>query len=384
MQQTTLVPGSAAARALFPITTQRTYLNHAAVSPLSTRVLDALDEWNRHWRDRAATPDLELPIDAYRERFATLIGATAGEIAFTPNTTSGLLAVALGLSWQEGDVLLTAAGEFPANVYPWRPLTDRGVRIVTVEGEAHRILPERLEAALEAHPTTRLLTLSHVSFATGARQDLAALGEICRAHGVYFLVDAVQSAGVMAIDVRSMKIDFLAAGGHKWLMGPLGAGFFYVRSDLIERLRPVTQGWLSVVDPRDFYDLDQPLADGASRFENGTLPWTSLTGLAASVETLLEVGVDRTACHVHALGDRLIQGLQRRACTIVTPLPAAHRGGIVCFRHPIRSSATLVSDLDHQRISVAERGPLVRVSPHYYNNTDDIDRLLAALDAPSV
>jgi selenocysteine lyase/cysteine desulfurase len=378
-ETTPLTPGSDAARALFPITEQTTFLNHASASPLSTRVSGAMQEWVNWWAQHGGRDDSPMPLAEFRERLARLVGTAADEIAIIPNTSEGLLLVAQGFPWRPGDALLTAEGEFTANVYPWQTLRERGVEIVRLPARNHRILPEDVEAAMRAHPNIRLLALSFVGFATGFRNDLAALGQLCRQYDVRFCVDAIQGAGALPIDVRAMEIDFLAAGGPKWLMGPIGAGIFYVRRGLIETLQSGHHGWMSTTDMADFFRYDAPWQESAARFEAGTLPWPSLYGLAASAETLLEVGIPNIERHVLALGDALIEGLEAKGCVVETPRGRGERGGIVSFSDPQRSAADVARHLDSHHVTVSARGPFVRVSPHFYNNLSDIERLLEVL-----
>src|SRR5262249_15311673 len=181
-----------------------------------------------------------------------------------------------------------AAEEYPSNIYPWLNLADRGVTLRTVPSRAGRVLVEDLVAATDA--TTRLLTISHVEFASGFRNDLDALGDFCRSRGIAFFVDAIQGLGPHTIDVDKTPIDFLAADGHKWLLGPEGAGFLYVRRDWIERLRPTGVGWHSVVGSYNSPGIDFTLKPTAERWEGGSFNMPGLQAFGASVGLLLELG----------------------------------------------------------------------------------------------
>ncbi|MDQ4077830.1 MAG: aminotransferase class V-fold PLP-dependent enzyme [Chloroflexota bacterium] len=373
-----MTPGSDSARALFPITERTVFLNHASASPLSTRVAGAMEEWIAWWQTHGGRDDNPSPLEEFRALLARVIGATADEVAIVPNTSEGLLLVAQGFPWQAGDALLTAELEFTANVYPWLPLREKGVKIIRLPARNNRIRLEDVERAMCEHPNIRLLAISFVEFATGFRNNLAALGQLCREYDVRFCVDAIQGAGALPIDVERMQIDFLAAGGPKWLMGPIGAGLFFCRRELLDFLQPGHHGWLSTTDVLNFSRYDAPLVDRAARFEAGTLPWPSLYGLAASVETLLQIGIANIERHILELGEALVAGLQGRGYEVALP-EREERGGIVSFCAPYRSPEEIVSHLDSQRITVSARGPFVRVSPHFYNNLEDIERLLSAL-----
>lgn len=375
----TLTPGSDALRRLFPVTDRYAYLNHAAASPLNRRTADAVRQWIADWESEGTQAVVSEDVLAdYRVRAAQLIGARPDEIAFTRNTSEGLLLVALGLPWQPGDVLVTAETEFTANVYPWQTLLDRGVEIRRVPARNDRIRVDDVAAVVDKR--TRLLALSHVEFHTGFRNHLADLGQLCRERDVRFCVDAVQGAGALPIDVSDMGIDFLSAGGAKWLLGPIGAGMFYCRRELIDELDPRTYGWLSTVDPDDHFNYDLSLSDTASRFEAGTLSWPSLVGLMESVTLLQEVGIANIEKHVLSLTDGLITSLGDRGYELITPIGSrAERSGIVTFRHPERDSAELHERLQQEFVIVSQRGDGIRVSPHLYNTWDDIERLLDAL-----
>lgn len=374
-----LHPGSDTLRELFPVTERYAYLNHAAASPLNRRTAEAVRNWITDWESDGTQAVFSADVlSEYRVRSARLLGARPDEIAFTRNTSDGLLLVALGLPWQPGDVLVTVESEFTANVYPWQNLLDRGVEIRRVPAREGRIHVDDVAAVIGER--TRLLALSFVEFFTGFRNHLSELGQLCRERDVRFCVDAIQGAGALPINVAEMGIDFLSTGGAKWLLGPIGAGIFYCRRELIDELDPKAYGWLSTVDPDDHFDYDLPLSDTASRFEAGTLSWPSLVGLMESVQLLQHVGVADIEDHVLSLTDGLITSLVDRGYELVTPLGSrAERSGIVTFRHPERASAELHERLSNESVVVSQRGDGIRASPHLYNTWDDIDQLLDAL-----
>lgn len=372
-------PGSHAARDLFPATERYAYLNHASLSPLNRRTAEAMRRWVSEW-EAHGTRVMPTPekLAEYRARAAALFNAHADEIAFTRNTTEGLLLVARGLDWRPGDNIVTAETEFTANVYPWKNVEPEGVTIRRVPARQGRILVEDIVEAMDGR--TRLLAISFVEFYTGYRNDLARLGEVCRQRGVLFCVDAIQGAGVLPIDVDAMHIDFLSTGGPKWLLGPMGAGLFYCRRERLNVLNPRFYGWLSTVNPEDFFDYNQPLSPTASRFEAGTLPWPSLVGLMESIALLQEVGIERIAEYVLDLTGELIAALRAHGCQLITPAERREeRSGIVTFRHPACPSDKLFARLEAADVVVSLRGDAIRVAPHFYNTWEDIEQLLAAL-----
>ena len=374
-----LQPGSDALRELFPVTERYAYLDHAAASPLNRRTAGAVRQWISDWEAEGTQAVFsEDVLSDYRVRAARLIGARPDEVAFTRNTSDGLLLVALGLPWEPGDVLVTAETEFTANVYPWQTLLDQGVEIRRVPAREGRIHVDDVAAVMDER--TRLLALSFVEFFTGFRNRLSELGQLCRERDVRFCVDGIQGAGALPIDVGEMGIDFLSAGAAKWLLGPIGAGVFYCRRELIDELDPKTYGWLSTVDPDDHFDYHLPLSDTASRFEAGTLSWPSLVGLMESVGLLHDVGIEAIEDHVLSLTDGLITSLVDRGYELITPIGTrAERSGIVTFRHPEHPAADLYEHLLNESVVISQRGDAIRVSPHLYNTWDDVEQLLDAL-----
>jgi selenocysteine lyase/cysteine desulfurase len=250
-------------RSEFPAAKRYIYFNHAAVSPLSKRVVEAMNAVANGFLERGVLCEEEMfaRVEAARGAAARLIGARNDEIAFIKNTTQGVLLAANGIRWKRGDNVVMPAIEFPANVYPWLALEKRGVRIVLVQPRDGRVTAEMLAGACTAR--TRCVTASFVQFSNGYRVDVATLGRFCRARGIYFHVDGIQSLGMLRCDVRAMKIDFLSAGGHKWLLGPAGTGFFYCRRDLLDELDIWNPGWLGVRNAWSFFDHDPTPRSGA-------------------------------------------------------------------------------------------------------------------------
>lgn len=373
-------PGSDEARELFPVTERYAYLNHAAVSPLNTRTADVMHAWLDDWEAHGtkAMDGMDDVLTTYRTRAGSLIGASADEIAFTRNTSEGLINVARGLPWEAGDNLVTADTEFTANVYPWKNLEPEGVEIRRVPTREGRILVDDLVEAMD--DDTRLVAVSFVEFYTGYRNQLEELGERCRERDVLLCIDAIQGAGAFPIDVDAMHIDFLSAGAPKWLMGPIGAGIFYCREAHLDLLDPNLYGWLSIEDPHDFFDYDQPLSPTASRFEAGTLSWPSVTGLIESITLLQEVGIENIADYILNLTGELIPALRHRGCKLLTPAGTREeRSGIVTFRHPEMPADELCERLDDAGVIVSQRGDAIRTATHFYNNWEDMERLLDVL-----
>ncbi len=362
-------------RQLFPHTEQGlVYLNHAAVSPLSSRVLKAQIE---HLHDRSTGkietfPDDVKQIEKTKGCIERLINAESWErIALAGNTSDALNIVASGLDWKPGDRILLNDLEFPANVYPYYHLKSQGVEIDFIHSPDGKLTAEMIYAALR--PRTRLLAMSAVQFLSGYRADLSVLGELCRARGILFVVDAMQAVGGFKIDVQEMKIDALAAGAPKWQMGPQGIGFLYVTEELQARVHQKYFGWLSVDNPWDFFNFDQPPASTARRYEGGTVNIPAMWGYHASLSTLLEVGPDIIESHILSLTGNLTRQFQDAGLTLYSPTDDHERAGIVTILPPNKVDASAAFDeLTRERILISARGGKLRYSPHFYNSIDEI------------
>ena len=321
-------------RAEFPVTKNYIYMNHAGVAPLSKRVRDAMTDFVQDATDNGAVnmESWEETVEMCRSASAQLINADASEIAFMKNTTQGILIAANGIDWREGDNVVTTAVEFPANVYPWWSLKDRyGVETRMVPENHGKIDPNDIIASIDNK--TRVVTLSHVEFASGFRNDIRTIGETCRERNIWFVVDAIQSLGAIDVDVKSCCIDILAADGHKWLLAPEGAAIFYCTKDKLERLINTNVGWASVMNPREFLDYDLTLKPDATRFEEGSHNNTGLNGLNAAIDLLLEVGISTIESRVLELTLKLIAGLEDKGYYVTTPKDDYDRAGIVIFEN---------------------------------------------------
>jgi len=370
-------------RELFPITKSLIYLNHAGVAPISTRVREALAHYARLASEEAAfhyAKSITAEIERVRGQSAKFLGAEAEEIAFVANTTEGLNLVANGLAWKEGDRIVTCDLEYPSNVYPWWNLRDRGVETILLAGENCRLPFERIEAALR-DPKVRLLSLSSVEFGSGARNDLDRIGQLCRERNVLFCVDAIQSLGCFSLDVRKTPVDFLAADGHKWLLGPEGCALFFCTKARLAELRPKVVGWGSVKNPLDFdhYALEFP--DRATKFEAGTPNVAGIFGLGAAIDLLLELGVEAIGNRILSLTDHLVEGLRSRQAIVLSPRDSGEASGIVSFLWGAEPPERTLARLRDQRIFAAVRRGGVRISPHFYNHIEEIESALAVLEA---
>jgi selenocysteine lyase/cysteine desulfurase len=325
-----------------------------------------------------ALTNWDADIERVRQASARFVGAHRDEIVLTGSVSHGLNIVAAGLDWRDGDNLICAETEFTANIYPWTNLRRRGVEVRFAPARENRILVEDVASLMDRR--TQLVAISFVEFGTGYRNDLDALTALCHERGAYLCVDGIQGLGALQFSVAQTPVDFMAAHAAKWMLGPIGAGFLYVRRPLLQVLDPVMTGWRSVVDRDDYFCYDSPLRDGGERYEPGSPNFAGLLGMEAAIELLLSVGLDEIEARILTLTDHLIAGLQARGCAIDTPIARRReRSGIVSFHHPGVGSAELAERLHAAGVIVSLRGDLIRVSPHFYNIEDELDRLLRAL-----
>ncbi len=368
-------------RRQFPITSRFNFQDHAAVAPLSAPAVRALTAYAREQSEQSylAEDYLRSP-DQVRHAFAKLLNAGTDELTFVKNTSEGLNYVANGVQWVTGDNVVLNTMEFPANVTPWLHLEQRGVHAKFVREEDGRIPFDRLAEAIDRR--TRVLAISAVQWSNGFRVDLTRLGELCQEKGVLLCVDAIQALGVHPMDVRAMNIDFLAADGHKWLCGPDGAGVFFCRRELLGHLRPSEPGYLCMKYDFDTAEPRLDFRDDARRFDSGAYNLAGIRALGASVNLLLESGIEEIQRRIKHLTDRLVEGARRKGWTISSPRTPSEWSGIVSLWSDKQDLVALRKHLREEfRIVASLRLGRLRLSPHFYNTEDEVDQVIDALPA---
>ncbi|MBL9089914.1 MAG: aminotransferase class V-fold PLP-dependent enzyme [Planctomycetaceae bacterium] len=372
-------PRWSALRAQMPAAKQWAYFDHAAVAPLSGPARSAIQLWSRDAADNGDVhwPEWSRRIEQVRRQSAALLGAQLDEIALVPNTTAGINLVAEGFPWQAGDNVVTFSDEFPSNRIPWQNLAARGVECRLVEPTGTAADLDRLLAACDTR--TRIVSVSWVGYASGRRWDPARLAEAVHSRGALLFLDAIQGLGVFPLDVSTAGVDFLAADGHKWLLGPEGAGIAYVRRDHLDKLRPIGLGWNSVADEHDFSRPTWRVKPSAARYEGGTMNTGGFIGLGASLALL--AGYDTTAIAERVINytERLCEGLRKLDAVVVSDRSPSAASGIVLFEMPGRSPSMVRRSLLEAGVVVSVRTGKLRVSPHAYNNDADLDRFFDAL-----
>ncbi|NSW55381.1 MAG: aminotransferase class V-fold PLP-dependent enzyme [Armatimonadetes bacterium] len=365
-----------ALRAQFPIKQHCAFFNHAAVAPIPACTADAVALLAAQQRDKVYSKygDWVARLAEARRNLAALLGTKRRNIAFTKNTTSGLILATQGIPFEPGDNVIISSIEFPANVYPWLALEAQGVETRMVQPREGRILLDDVAAAMDAN--TRAVSLSWVQYSNGFRVDLASLSQLCADRGAWLVVDAIQGLGAIPIDVDSLGIDFLCADGHKWLLSVEGCGVLYVSDRAMEQMRPANVGWMSVKGAQDYGEYRLELRDDAGRFEEGTHNMLGGHALGASAGLLLDVGPERVWERIQQLTGRLVEGLLGAGCEILSPRGEGATSGIISFRLPGMAPETVVEQLAKRDIVVCARAGGVRVSPHFYNDEAEIDRLV--------
>lgn len=316
-----------------------------------------------------------------RKNLAGLFGADPAEIALTHHTAEGASVIANGIDWREGDTILTLDREYPSTVYPWMHLeSTKGVRCVLLQERDGRLdETEIAEAILRERP--RLFAISAVEWNSGYRFDLEPIGRACREAGAFFFVDAAQAAGFCDIDVATADISAMAGSAWKWLFGPAGQGYLYLRRDLLETITPRFVGSHSVVNPTDYLDYDLTFRPDMRRFEYSTMNPSALVWFDAGVRFVLDLGLRAVREHVLPLQDEALRRLRTLGCETRGGCETSRRSGIIAFRHPRVPSAELARRMQREAgLFARERDGCVRLAFHVYTTPASVDRLLDFLE----
>ncbi len=369
-------------RAEFPVAQTKIFLGHAGVCPLPRRVAEAM----AHYSFNATEDDQEVTLppllSRFRETAARLLNSQPDEVSFVGPTTLALSYIAAGLPLRKGDNVVIYHDDYPTNVYPWMALAERGVQVRFLNiKELGRI--RQVDVLGQVDEGTRLVALASCHFIGGWRINLPAIGKALRERGILFCVDGIQTLGAFPTTVE--HVDFLAADAHKWLLGPCSAGVMFVRKELQERLRPFALGWNNVRCPNYVAQEQITFRSGPARFEPGTHNIVGLTGLVASMEMLLEVGVDNIAAELLRKRALLVAALQAKGWTVLNA--AAHAdnaSAIVSFYRDGADMAATHQHLADQQIVTSLRADragrkYIRLSPHFYNTDAELERVLELL-----
>lgn len=384
MKQTAKSPATStpdwdALRSRFPVFQKKTYINSCSYGALAVEVetaiqrylQDRLDEgcdWN-YWVERN---------EAARSSFARLLGAIPDEIAVTTSASAGINSVASALRFDQGrHKIVISDYEFPTDAQIWYAQELRGAEVVRVPETDGYIPVESFAAAIDEQ--TRLVAVTQVCFRNGARLDIPAIADLARERGALIMVDGYQGFGTLPFDVRDAGVDFAVGGSVKYLLGTAGIGFLYARRELIESLVPTVTGWFA---QQDIFAMDTTRYDparSARRFETGTPPVVNIYAATAGLDIIEEVGLAAIAGRIGELTGQIKSLAKTAGYTIVTPTDPARHGAMIALR--CDDAPALVARLAEQGIVVSDRDNNLRISPHFYNNEQDIDQLFAALAA---
>lgn len=351
------------------------YFNHASTGPIPDFTVEAVKNYlaERSSKSIDNYEKILKTISETKELIAKFINSSPDRIAFLDNVSNSMNLIAQGLNWEKDDEIILFDIEFPANVYPFLNLQKKGVKIKIIPSKNGRIEFEDIEKAITTK--TKLLSISHVQFLTGYRADLENIGNLCKQNGIIFSVDAIQSVGVVNVDVQKMKIDFLSSGIQKWLLGLEGTTFIHISKELQERIEPKYVGWLSVKNPWNILDYNLELAETAQRFENGTINFAGIYSLNSNLKFFSSLGINEIEKSVIENSRLLIQLLEREQFQFLfKPDMDNEVAGIVTIK--TKNPEEVYKELKRRKIHISIREGYLRFSPHFYNTDEEIFKVV--------
>jgi selenocysteine lyase/cysteine desulfurase len=364
-----------------------TYLNVSGQSPMprvSIRAVQAALDAKKYPHHKPDSTFFEVP-NRIRASIASLIGGKPEEVALTSGASAGVAAIAYGLTWKPGDEVVTAISEFPLQYTIWKPMEERkGLKLKVVSPRERFMTADDLIAAMT--PRTRVVSVSLVRFDDGSLLDAMRVAAACHAQGALLLLDVSQCCGALPMDVRQLGADFLVSAGYKWLLGPFGTGFFWVKSEHLPAMRPGPFNWMAVAGSDNFASLtfdDPKPGPNAKRWD--AAEWASyfnfnLVAMDASTDFVVRMGPEVVAAHNRKLIDLMFERLPKDRCVPASPTDASQRGPYGCFRARTAEKTTaLYERLRKESVIVSLREGNIRVSPHLYNSERDIDRLISVV-----
>jgi cysteine desulfurase / selenocysteine lyase len=368
-------------RKLFPAAGKYTYLNSAAVSPMPISAVKAVTSQLKDVSENGS-----LNLDGWvktknrcRLLVAEMLKVKAENVAFLRNTSDGFSTVANGMDWAEGDNIVTFAAEFPSNFYPWRMIRDKfGVELRTCPERDGRIDIDEFISLIDSN--TKLVSISAVQFSTGFRTDIERIGRAAREFDALFAVDIIQGFGAVEFDLDAQFVDIACGASHKWLCSPEGCGIFYLSDRAKNRIEPSLVGWISVDEPFNFSNYEQPWKPNALAWETGTGSSSLFYGLEQSLKLLTETGIGNIENYLEKLTNHLCYLLQTRDYKIVSSRKKGEKSQIVCvLPKDGETSSNLAKTLERNKVIVSPRGERLRIAPHFFNNQADIERLVELL-----
>ena len=374
------------ARSYFPhIKNGIVYFNHASTAPINSLMKNRIDEFVRE-RSEDALDDywaFKTVAEETKEMIGEMINCTGDRIAFLDNTANGIIWLALGIDWKSGDRVIINDIEFPANVYPFLQLKEKGVEIDVLKSTKGIVTAQEIITAIK--PETKLISVSFVQFLSGYRIELEKIGKVCREKGIIFSVDSIQGLGAVKLDVEKYNIDYLANGTQKWMLGLQGLAFIYVRKELQEKMKSAPIGWLAVKDAWDLLKFDPTPKETAERFQPGTLNNLGIYAFHSSMKLFKEFGFDEIEKQVLNNSKYFIDELAKIGYkSPLHSLPEKHLSGIVSFSQRdgfprTENGQKIIDHLKQKKIVCSLREGYIRFAPHFYNTKEDIDYVVDAL-----
>ncbi len=356
--------------------------NHATIGSWPKRTIEAVQSMAAQNHGAGVDPnhylEWEEKTEVLRGHIRKLINAhSLSEIAFLKNTSEGLSAVARGVNWQSGDNIVYAAQEFPSNRFAWDAVArDFGIEVRVANLESDKLSGEAaLIQKMDHH--TRLVAVSSIQFVSGYRMNLKQLKDACLSYGALLCVDAIQSVGASPFDVQECGADFACGGSHKWLLAPEGAAFFYCSAEHLDTLKLHQYGWRMRENPMHFDVLGMKVADSAKRFEYATMNNLGLLALEKSTGLLLETGMERVYEAVESNVSYLMEHLDKKKFSLLTDENPDKRGGILSVSLRGGSVKRVYATLMQEKIRCAMRVGRLRLSPHFYTQKSELDKIVA-------
>ncbi|HVU11026.1 MAG TPA: aminotransferase class V-fold PLP-dependent enzyme [Phototrophicaceae bacterium] len=361
----------------FPIFRSKIYMNSCSQGALSDEVKQSYQDYLRDWDERGAPWDYWVErMEAARSAFAGLVNADASEVAVTTSASAGVAALATALDFTgERNKVVVSDFEFPTVAQIWHAQEPRGANVVHVPAAGNTLPLQRFADAIDER--TAIVSITHVCFRNGAKQDIPAIVELAHSKGALVLLDSYQALGTMPIDVKKLNVDFLVGGVLKYLLASAGLAYLYVRKELLPTLNPVTAGWFSQANIFAMDIYHNTPSPTARRFESGTPPVPNTYAAVAGIKLVQSIGVEVIERQIGELTGALKEGAMKRGFNLVSPVDPAKHGAMITIRsHKVD---LLEKWLGRDGIIVSHRDDNLRISPHFYNDMHDVDCIIDAL-----
>jgi cysteine desulfurase/selenocysteine lyase len=366
----------------FPVSKNKIFLAHGGVCPLPRQVAQAINDCANEGTLGDQEAFVMGRIDDARRAGARLLNCQPDEVSLVGPTSLALSYVAAGLNFRKGDNILIYHDDYPSNVYPWMALAEQGVKVRLLNIRNLGVI-RKVDVMGQVDEDTRLVALASNHFISGHRLEHDAIGKFLRERGILFCLDAIQTLGAFPTTVEN--VDFLAADAHKWLLGPCGAGVFYVKKDLQEKLNPPVYGWHNVRNPNFVAQDKIEFRSGAAKFEAGTHNLIGLVGLLAAMELALEIGVEEIARELLRKRAWLVPALQAKGYTVLNAeAKPENASSITAIHQPGQDMAALYEKLSDNGVIASLRTDrkaqkYLRLSPHFYNTDAELQRVVELL-----